>query len=193
MPSFQADINETPNPWNQCSSGPSVYYNSSLRVWVWGSLSSMTQVPRSSSVTDKCNSGMQTFTGEAVKGAGNLYAAQDWTEPCFLSVLLLLRQDKHSAVRGSNWIGSPSGEPTYRESSLHSRQIDHSRGRDAISALLKTALILSSETRVERCTPSVLFLSPFPFEPFYFLPSFFLYECANFPYASLQLPVIYWL
>jgi hypothetical protein len=35
------------------------------------------QVPKSSSVSDKCGSGMQTFTGEAVNGAGNLYAAQD--------------------------------------------------------------------------------------------------------------------
>jgi hypothetical protein len=65
--------------------------------------------------------------------------------------------------RGSNWIGSTSGEPTYRDSGFHSRQADHSRDREAISALLKTALILSSETRVERCNPSVLFSSPFLF------------------------------
>jgi hypothetical protein len=90
-----------------------------------------------------------------------VYAAQDWTEPCFLSLLLLLRADKHSAVSREQLDRKSISRATYHESSLHSRQVDHSRDRDAISALLKTALSLSSETGVERCTPSGLFLSAF--------------------------------
>lgn len=88
-----------------------------------------------------------------------VYAAQDWTEPCFLSLLLLFRADKHSAVSREQLDRKSIRRATYRESSPHNRQIDHSRYRDAISALLKTALSLSSETGLEGCTPSVLFLS----------------------------------
>jgi hypothetical protein len=135
------------------------------------------------SLTDKCSSGMQTFTWEAVKGGGEFVRSSrlDWAM-LFVFFYYSWEQTSTLQFRGSNWIGSPSGEPTYRDSSFHSRH--HGTFKNiSYTVFWSKSGKAHSFGFVFICVPilALLFLS------FYFI----FVACVNFPYSFSQLPVSY--